>query len=235
MKLSQGIWGLFFVVTIMVGMKIENHLIDITPAIRKVPTSQKVVALTFDDGPLTESTPMILHILKEKNVKATFFTVGERIKQFPELVRQEVAEGHEVGNHSYSHPRLTTQSKKQIEDELLQTEKLILTVAPQPTLFRPPEGFFNDTILQLARDNGYLIILWSIDTNDWRYPPVGDIVDSVLKDVKPGSIILLHDGKYPSSTPEALGFIIDSLKARGYEFVTVSELLQYYEAKPTFF
>jgi len=232
MKLAQGIWGLFFVVTIMVGMKIENHLIDITPSIRKVPTSQKVVALTFDDGPLNESTPLILSILKEKNVKATFFVVGERVKQFPALVQQEVAEGHEIGNHTYSHPKLKMESKKQIEEELISTEKAILAVAPQPTLFRPPEGFYNDTILQLARDNGYLIVLWSIDTNDWRYPPVGKIIDSVLKDIKPGSIILLHDGKYPSSTPEALGFIIDSLKARGYEFVTVSDLLQYYEENP---
>jgi len=232
MKLSQGIWGLFFVVTVMVGMKIQNQLIDITPSIRKVPTSQKVVALSFDDGPLNESTPMILSILKEKDVKATFFVAGERVKQFPALVRQEIAEGHEVGNHTYSHPQLTKLSKKKIEAEISMTEKAILEVAPQPTLFRPPGGFYNDTILQLARDSGYLIILWSIDTNDWRYPPVGEIVNSVLKDIKPGSIILLHDGKYPSSTPEALGFIIDGLKDRGYEIVTVSQLLQYYEEKP---
>jgi len=232
MKLVQVFCGLCFVVTIVVGMKIENHLIDITPSIRKVPTSQKVVALTFDDGPLSPSTPQILAILKEKDVKATFFVVGERVKQFPALVRQEVAEGHEVGSHTFSHPKLTIQSKKQIANEIISTEKVISEVAPQPNLFRPPGGFYNDTILQLARDRGYLIILWSIDTDDWRYPPVGDIVNSAIKDIKPGSIILLHDGKYPSSTPEALGFIIDSLKSRGYEFVTVSELLQYYEEKP---
>ena len=232
MKFSRGIWGLFFLVTVMVGIKVENQLIDIAPAIRKVPTSQKVVALTFDDGPLGTSTPTILTILKEKNVKATFFVAGERVKQFPALVKQEIAEGHEVGNHTYSHPRLTTLSKNKIEEELSKTEKVILEVAPQPTLFRPPEGAYNDTVLQLARDKGYLIILWSIDTNDWRSPPVGDIVNTVLKDIKPGSIILLHDGKYPSPTPEALGFIIDSLTSLGYEFVTVSELLQYYETKP---
>lgn len=229
MKLSQGIWGFFFFIAVVVSMKLENHLIDVAPAIRNVPTSQKVVALTFDDGPLNDTTPEILGILKEKNVKATFFVVGERVERFPMLVRQEIEDGHEVGTHTYSHPKLTKLSKNQLEEELNKAEKAILSVAPKPTLFRPPGGSYNNTIIKLTRDNGYLTILWSIDTLDWRSPPVGDIVNSVLKDIKPGSIILLHDGKYPSPTPEAVEFIIDNLRSLGYEFVTVSELLQYYE------
>jgi len=148
------------------------------------------------------------------------------------LVRQEIEDGHEVGAHTYSHPNLNKLRKNQLEEELDKTEKVILTVAPKPTLFRPPGGSYNDTILKLTRDKGYLTILWSIDTQDWRSPPVGDIVNSVLKGIKPGSIILLHDGKYPSPTPKAVEFIIDSLRSLGYEFVTVSELLQYYETKP---
>lgn len=232
MKLSKKFWGVFFFLAVMVGMKLENHLIDLAPAIRNVPTSQKVIALTFDDGPLKDTTPEILGILKEKNVKATFFVVGERVERFPMLVQQEIEEGHEVGTHTYSHPNLTKLRKNQLEEELYKTEKAILTVAPKPTLFRPPGGAYNDKIIKLTKDNGYLTILWSIDTQDWRSPPVGDIVNSVLKDVKPGSIILLHDGKYPSPTPEAVEFIIDSLRSLGYEFVTVSELLQYYETKP---
>ena len=232
MKLSQGIWGFFFFLAVGLGMKLENHLIDITPAIRNVPTSLKVIALTFDDGPLKDTTPEILGILKEKGVKATFFVVGERVERFPKLVQQEIEDGHEVGTHTYSHPNLTKLRRNQLQEELDKTEKAILTVAPKPTLFRPPGGSYNNNIIKLARDSGYLTILWSIDTQDWRSPPVGDIVNSVLKDVKPGSIILLHDGKYPSPTPEAVELIIDSLQSLGYEFVTVSELLQYYEAKP---
>ena len=229
MKTSYTIWGFVFFFAIVVAMKSENFLIDITPAIRSVPTSQKVVALTFDDGPIDNTTSEILKILKEKNIKATFFVIGEQVKQFPMLVREEIADGHEVGSHTYSHPNLTKLRKNQLEEELDKTEQIILTVAPKPILFRPPEGFYNDTIIQLARNNGYLTVLWSIDTKDWRSPPVGDIVNSVLKNIKPGSIILLHDGRDPSPTPEAVEFIIDSLQALGYEFVTVSQLLQYYE------
>ena len=234
MKLSYLIKSQFILLlfTLMIATKIEDHLVDVAPIIRQVPTTHKVVALTFDDGPLTESTPEILSILREKNIKATFFVVGEQVEKFPMLVQQEIADGHEVGSHSYSHPTLTTLNKNELEKELARTEQSILKVAPKPTLFRPPGGFYNDTILKMARDDGYITILWSVDPYDWRYPPVGDIVNVVLKDSKPGSIILLHDGKYPSSTPEALGFIIDSLSTRGYEFVTVSELLQYYEPKP---
>ena len=113
----------------------------------------------------------------------------------------------------------------------MRTEELIAKVAPRPTLFRPPQGRINSALTKIVRDRDYIVILWSVDPQDWRNPPVGTIVDDVVKNVRPGSIILLHDGKYPSSTPEALYFIIDSLKARGYEFVTVSELLQYYEEK----
>jgi len=234
MKLSSLMKSQFILLlfTLMMATKIEDHLVDISPIIRQVPTTHKVVALTFDDGPLTDSTPEILDILREKNIKATFFVVGEQVEKFPLLVQQEIADGHEVGSHTYSHPTLTKLRKNEIQKELAQTEQSILKVAPKPTLFRPPGGGYNDTILQIARDNGYITILWSVDPYDWRYPPVGDIINVVLKDSKPGSIILLHDGKYPSSTPEALSFIIDSLSARGYEFVTVSELLQYYEGTP---
>jgi len=232
MRLYKGIiWGTFFFFTVLFAAKVEDHLIDIADVIWKVPTSRKVVALTFDDGPVNTTTPEILEILKEKNIKATFFVVGEQVKRFPNLVSQEVSEGHEVGNHTYTHPILTNLQEYRIEEELRNTEKEILEVAPKPTLFRPPGGLNNKKVLTLARDSEYSIILWSIDPVDWNYPPVGDIVNLVVKDVKPGSIILLHDGRYPSPTPEALWFIIDSLEARGYEFVTVTELLQYYEAK----
>ena len=234
MKIRRGmLFGTFFFFTVLLAGKVEDHLIDISDVIWKVPTSRKVVALTFDDGPVTTTTPEILNILKEKNIKATFFVVGEQVKRFPNLVSQEVAEGHEVGNHTYSHPMLTSLQEGMVEEELRTTEKQILEVAPKPTLFRPPGGFSNKKIIKIARESEYSTILWTIDPIDWRSPspPVGEIVDLVVKEVKPGSIILLHDGKYPSTTPEALWFIIESLESRGYEFVTVTELLQYYEGK----
>lgn len=231
MRLYKGLfWGGLFFFTMLFAAKVEDHLIDISDVIWKVPTSHKVVALTFDDGPVSTTTPEILTILKEKKIKATFFVVGEQVKRFPKIVSQEIAEGHEVGNHTYSHPRLVNLRESVIEEELKRTENEILKVAPKPTLFRPPGGFNNKKILKIVRDSEYSMILWSIDPVDWRSPAVGDIVNLVVRDVKPGSIILLHDGKYPSTTPEALWFIIDSLESRGYEFVTVSELLQYYEA-----
>lgn len=216
-------------IAVLLAVKDENFLIDVSPVIEYVPTNEKVVALTFDDGPLNSTTPEILNILKEKNVKATFFVVGERAKKFPALIEQEVKDGHEIGNHTYSHPWLTTLKGNRITEEIEKTEDALFEIAPKPSLFRPPGGKYNKRTLDLARSKGYSIILWSIDTEDWRSPPVGKVVDSVMRNIKPGSIILLHDGKYPSPTIESLTFIIDNLKSRGYQFVTVSELLQYYE------
>ncbi|MCE5284464.1 MAG: polysaccharide deacetylase family protein [Pelosinus sp.] len=232
MKLMQKFMWSFVVLAVIAVTKIENPLIDIMPAIHKVPTSHKVAALTFDDGPLQQTTPEILTVLHEKNVKATFFVIGENIARVPELVAQEIAEGHEVGSHTYTHPHLYKLSKNAIEKELDMTDNLISQHAPKPTLFRPPQGKYNPIISKISRNHGYTTILWSIDTLDWQRPPVGQVVNTVLKNIKPGSIILLHDGVTNSPTPEALGFIIDGLKERGYELVTVSELLQYYEESP---
>ena len=201
----------FLFLTVMLGMKIENYLVDTQPIIKNVPTTRKVVALTFDDGPLDKTTPEILGILREKNIRATFFVLGEQVVRFPMLVQQEIMEGHEVGSHGYDHMNLTRLTAAQVKEQLENTENLISLFAPAPTLFRPPGGNYNDTVLKLARDRGYLVILWSIDTSDWRLHSVGKIVSLASKNIKPGSIILLHDGIYPSATPEALEFIIDNL------------------------
>jgi polysaccharide deacetylase family sporulation protein PdaB len=222
----------FLALAIIIAGKAENDLIDNKPAIHKVPTSHKVAALTFDDGPLSKTTPEILAVLREKKVKATFFVIGENVERFPLLVKQEIDEGHEVGSHSYTHPLLHKLAKNLVARELNKTDDIISMYAPKPMLFRPPQGKYNSTISKLARENGYTIILWSIDTLDWRHPPVGKVASAVLENIKPGSIILLHDGITNSPTPEALGFIIDGLRDRGYDLVTVSELLQYYEDAP---
>ena len=205
---------------------------DSTKIVSKILTNRKVVALTFDDGPNPKTTPRVLAILEAKQVKATFFVLGENIDKFPKVFAQEVIAGHEIGNHGYSHALLPKISKTQIEDEIETTANRIRTLAPTPTLFRPPEGKYDKNIIDIANNYHYTIILWSIDPQDWSSPPVNKVVDTVLNNIKPGSIILLHDGLYPLPTPEALGTIIDRLKEQDYELVTVSELLKYYNDKP---
>ncbi|BBB90069.1 MAG TPA: polysaccharide deacetylase family protein [Methylomusa anaerophila] len=203
--------------------------------ISSVPTTQKVVAITIDDGPHNKTTPEILAVLKEKKVHATFFILGENGESNPGLIARENAEGHEISSHGYSHKHLTKLSKDQIKEELERTENLIRQYAPKPLLFRPPGGLYNQDVLEVVRNRGYSTILWTVDPHDWARPTVKETVDRVMSQVKPGSIILLHDGQYPLPTPKALGIIIDRLKEEGYEMVTISELFQYYEVRTSHF
>ncbi|MBP2636566.1 MAG: pdaC [Firmicutes bacterium] len=213
---------------------VEKLATDDIQAISKVPTTHKVVALTIDDGPHSQITPEILAILKEKQVKATFFVLGINVEKSPGILAQEVADGHEIGTHTYSHPSLAKLSPQKVAVEFDKAENAILPFAPKPVVFRPPGGLYNSQILETARERGYSVILWSIDPQDWNCPPKEKVIDEVLSKVKPGSIILLHDGQYPLPTPKALGAIIDGLRERGYTFVTVSELLAYYEVRHSF-
>ncbi|VBB05325.1 polysaccharide deacetylase [Lucifera butyrica] len=197
--------------------------------ISRVPTTQKVVALTVDDGPHYKTTPVLLQILRKKKVHVTFFVLGSNAALHPEILAQAVADGHEIANHAYSHVILTKMSRNQYEEEMDKAEKAIVAVAPKPRLFRPPGGAYNDGILEAARARGYTTVLWSIDPRDWRRPSVDAVVKTVMDQVKPGSIILLHDGQYPLPTPQAVSIIIDRLREQGYTLVTVSELLSHYE------
>ena len=189
----------------------------------------KVVALTIDDGPHYKTTPQILAVLKEKNVKLTLFILGENAKKHPEILAKAVAEGHEIGTHAYSHNFLTKMSQQEVGDEFDKAEQAIMVVAPKPVLFRPPGGGYNETVLAEAQKRGYRTILWSVDPADWQRPSVEHVVTNVMKNVQPGSIVLLHEGQYPLPTPQAISIIIDQLRQQGYSIVTVGELLQYYE------
>ena len=231
-KLRSVFFSVAFVLTL--AGAVGEHLSDESQAISRVPTSHKVVALTIDDGPHKKVTPEILAILREKKVRATFFVLGVNAEHSQQLLAQEVADGHEIGAHTYSHPVLSKLEPAKIAAEFDKAEKAILSVAPKPTLFRPPGGFYNPQVINTARQKGYTTVLWSIDPRDWSCPPTEKVVEKVLKETKPGSIILLHDGQFPLPTPQALAIIIDRLRERGYEFVTVSELLQYNEIQHSF-
>lgn len=220
----------FVVMTLFAGIT-QDQLQNRGGVIKNVPTTHKVVALTLDDGPHYKTTPEVLAVLREKNVKATLFLLASNVTKYPELVQQAVKDGHEIGTHAYSHTLLTKLSKGMVEEELDKADEIISKLAPKPLLFRPPGGAYNKAVLAAAHERGYTTVTWSVDPEDWKCPPVGDVVQRVLTHVQPGSIVLLHEGQYPLPTPEALGQIIDQLRAQGYTLVTVSELLQYYEVR----
>lgn len=203
-------------------------------AVHRVKTNEKVVALTFDDGPNPPYTNQILDILKKYGIKATFFVVGQRVEQFPNVVKQIYHAGHEVGNHTWSHCVLVCKSYKFIRNEINSTDQLIREIGYQgPIPFRSPKGMkfiaLPKVLNETKRDN----ILFDVVGWDWSCPGVENIIKNVLGSVHPGSIILLHDGNGDnnyeitdrSQTVAATEIIIQRLQAKGYKFVTVSELL----------
>jgi peptidoglycan/xylan/chitin deacetylase (PgdA/CDA1 family) len=175
------------------------------------------VALTFDDGP-DLYTPQILQVLRAYNVRATFYVMGSKAVRRPALVRAEVAAGHLVENHSWDHPHMADLDLAQIHRELADTQQAIIRAGvPPPTLFRPPFGNSNALVDGQAQKLGLRVVRWSIDTNDWRGRAPGDIAASVLDEVVPGAVVLMHDGVANSvSTVQALPTIINGLRARGF-------------------
>lgn len=197
--------------------------------IHNKPTNKKVIALTFDDGPHPRFTPQILDLLKEYNAKATFFVLGKHVQLYPNVIKREVLEGHEIGNHTFTHIDVKTTSKKQIQEEFKKTQNEIFSVSGiHPKLLRPPFGFCNKTVKDIANKNNYKIILWSAhqDSKDWSNPGIGKIIKNTISNAENGDIVLLHDYvEGPSHTVEALKVILPQLKKEGYEFITISELL----------
>ncbi|WP_110932220.1 polysaccharide deacetylase family protein [Paenibacillus bouchesdurhonensis] len=195
----------------------------------EVPTEDKCIALTFDDGPDHRQTAQILDVLDQYNAKATFFVVGERVERYPEIVQMQLARGHEVGNHSYRHPLFRGMSKGNMQNELSKTQQAIFQATGyKSVLFRPPGGFYNEALINVSKQNDLKFILWSWhqDTKDWKAPGVDKIVKRVLTGTRSGDIVLMHDFVANSTqTIEALKQILPELKKQGYSFVTVSELL----------
>ncbi|MGE5704369.1 MAG: polysaccharide deacetylase family protein [Clostridia bacterium] len=197
----------------------------------EVPTAKRMIALTFDDGPDARYTPQIASLLKEYDAKATFFVVGTRVQKNPEIIRQLLKDGNELANHTYSHPDLRKISEQRLKEEVTKTQETIYAATGfTPKLFRPPGGYYSESLIRVVKDAGFQVIMWSWhqDTRDWSDPGVKKIVKKVLKNARNGDIVLFHDyGGARSQTVRALKEILPELHRRGFHFVTVSELLMY--------
>ncbi|WP_323271971.1 polysaccharide deacetylase family protein [Limnoraphis robusta] len=205
---------------------IPNHYLGTTIYRVEIDQKEKVIALTFDDGPWLDSLK-ILQILQQHNIKATFFFLGQNLSQYPEIAQQVVNQGHAVGNHTWNHP-YEPMNRAKAAAEIDNTTAVIERLTGAKTqLFRPPGGILDNGVADYARSKKYVVVMWSIDTKDYQQPSPTVLADRVISQVHPGAIILLHDGGGPRHrTIEALPMIISTLKQQGYRFVTVPELLQ---------
>ncbi len=200
-----------------------------TPAPRLVYSDVHVdepyVALTFDDGPHATLTPKLLDLLASRHIKVTFFVLGECVEQNPQVLQRAAREGHEIANHSWSHPQLNRMSDEGVRSQLKRTDDLIKSlIGIRPTLFRPPYGALTSRQKKwIPEEFGYKIILWDVDPLDWKEPGPAAVTNRILKNTRAGSIVLSHD--IHRGTIDAMPATIDQLLAKHYKFVTVSELI----------
>ena len=189
--------------------------------------------MTFDDGPSATLTPKLLDLLAAHHIKATFFVIGENVAEHPEIVSRAAREGHEIANHSWSHPNLGKMSDESVRRQLRQTDDAIKSATgKRPTLMRPPYGSITAREKRWIHDEfGYDIILWDVDPYDWKRPGPAVVRARILKETRPGSIVLSHD--IHPGTIEAMPSTFDELEAKGFKFVTVSELIRMAAARPS--
>src|SRR5881398_3381664 len=204
---------------------------------RKAPTEQNItfnsvhtegphIAMTFDDGPSPTLTPKLLDLLAARHIKVTFFVIGENVVEHPEIVARAAREGHEIGNHSWSHPNFAKMSQESVRSQLQRTDDVIKNATgKRPTLMRPPYGSLTEREKHWIHDEfGYQIILWEVDPYDWKRPGPAVVRNRILKETRPGSIVLSHD--IHPGTIEAMPSTLDALAAQVFKFVTVSELIR---------
>jgi peptidoglycan-N-acetylglucosamine deacetylase len=198
----------------------------------QVRVDQPYIAMTFDDGPSAENTPRLLEMLKQRNVKATFFLIGQNAASNPDIVRRILADGHEIGNHSWTHPQLSKLSDDRVTAEITQTQDAIKDASGfTPSLLRPPYGAITPRQREWVENRfGLNIILWSVDPLDWKRPGASVITQRILSQVRPGAIILSHD--IHKQTVDAMPATLDGLIAKGYKFATVSQLIAMNKPKP---
>jgi peptidoglycan/xylan/chitin deacetylase (PgdA/CDA1 family) len=205
--------------------RVPNTGIDEKVTFYEVNVDGPYIAMTFDDGPHATNTAKLLDMAAKRHIKLTFFVLGECVEQNPAVLQREVAEGHEIGNHSWSHPNLAKLSDQAVRSQLQRTEDLIVkTAGVKPTLMRPPYGELTKRQrIWVNRDFNYKVILWDVDPLDWKRPGPSVVASRIIAGARPGSIILSHDIHPP--TIEAMPQVFDALLAKGFKFVTVSELL----------
>lgn len=191
----------------------------------QVRINEPVIAITFDDGPHPTLTPQLLDMLAQRKVKATFFVVGQMVKDSPQILQRAAREGHEIASHSYTHPNLGKMSDDAVRRELNQTKEIITKAVNRPVpLMRPPYGSLLNTQKKLVHDEiGQKIILWDVDPLDWKNRNSALVTQRILEGTRNGSIILAHD--IHKSTVDAMPAVLDGLLAKGFKFLTVSELL----------
>lgn len=192
--------------------------------IYSVETSKKKVAISFDASWGNEHTKPILDILEEHEVKATFFLVSLWIDKYPEDVAEIDKCGHEIGNHSSSHPDMTKLSQEQMKQELSgMANKVEKIIGKRPLLFRPPFGSYNNQVIETCEEEGYCVIQWDVDSLDWKNISTNQIVERVTRNVKPGSIVLFHNNA--EHVEEYLPIILDTLQGDGYKIVPIGEII----------
>ena len=194
------------------------------------PADKPFVAITFDDGPNPQHTPRLLDMLRQRNIKATFYVIGRNVEMYPEIVRRTVAEGHEIGNHTFSHRLLTKMGDSEVLRELSRTRDAISAAAGvQPRTMRPPYGGLLQRQRELVHNQfGYPTVLWSVDPRDWQRPGTSVVASRIVTGASNGSIILAHDLHGP--TVDAMPAALDGLLRKGYRFVTVSQMIALQEA-----
>ncbi|MBT2728811.1 polysaccharide deacetylase family protein [Bacillus sp. ISL-75] len=197
--------------------------------IYKAHTNQKVIALSFDDGPDTRFTPLILDILNKYAVKATFFLLGTRVHTYPDITKRIYSKGHAIGNHTYWHPKLTDTDVKSMIWEIEKNEQEIFSIIGiKSDLFRAPYGALTEDQVRQLGKMGYRGIGWSVDSEDWRSLPANEVKQKVLNAIHPGAIVLMHSAGHwtqdLTGTVKALDELIPYLKKEGYIFVTIPEL-----------
>lgn len=202
--------------------------------ISSIATEEKVIALTFDDGPYPPYTEQLLKLLEKEQVKATFFVVGEKAEKHPEIIGKEKSLGHELALHSYVHRDQLKLNAFEVQENLVRGKEVLQRLTGvEPLYFRPPHGFKDWTVLEESTRARLEAVNWSIIPRDWTNPGAEVIAERVLAKANPGAIVLLHDGDSPrytasrEQTIEATREIIRKLRAQGYSFVTISELKQY--------
>ncbi len=187
----------------------------------------RLIALTFDDGPYPVFTPMLLDVLHDLHVAATFFLIGQDAEQWPDLTRRIEADGNEIADHTYSHPNLDQETPQEVRKEIVDGGATLWALSHDPgarTLMRPPHGRYTERTLQIAQQLGYSVVLWTDDSGDWRTVTVQQLQRHLLAHATAPEIVLLHSGKL--ATIEALPRVVERFKQAGYRFVTVGSMLK---------